>query len=189
MLTSMSLVNAVLRRDPIAWVKLVQLYYPLVYKWSQKRGLGNDCDEIASEVMFKAVSGLKSFSKDEPDQLFRKWLRAITNNVIADYFKDKPNAFGGSGTYMANIPEQDRADPTEIAVERKTLFARAIQLLQQASKKEVNYQVFMEVVVHGRKPKHVAEDFKISVGQVYQIKSRYLNKLKNEFAELITNYH
>ena len=180
--TSMSLVNAVVQRDPAAWVKLVQLYYPLVFHWSQKSGMGNEADEIASEVMFKAVKGLRNFSKNEPDQMFRKWLRTIMRNVIADYCNNKPNAFGGSENFLLDIAGQKLdEDPQEIAADRKELFARAIQLLQQSVRKKENFRIFMEVVVHGRSPRHVAEDFKISVGQVYQIKCRCLKKLKTAF--------
>ncbi len=184
--TSMSLVRAVVQRDPDAWVKLVRLYYPLVVRWAQKQGLRDDSEDVASEVMIKAVNGLKLFNKNEPDQMFRKWLRTITKNVITDHRNNKPNAFGGSESHFANLAEPIAEDETEVAEDRKTLFVRAIQLLEQKTKNKENCKIFKEVVVHGRKPTHVAEDFKISVGRVYQIKSRYLRMLKEEFAELIT---
>ncbi len=106
-ITSMSLIQAVCRRDNDAWCRFVDIYGPLVYSRCRRFGLAeSDCAELTSETFSKIVQIIQSFriqtpaaSDDENSKSghcdmspsespnFRPWLRTVTANTVKDYLR------------------------------------------------------------------------------------------------------
>jgi RNA polymerase sigma-70 factor (ECF subfamily) len=109
--TSSSLLERVKSNDPTAWQRLVEVYGPLVYRWSRDSGLqGADAKDIAQEVFTVLTRKMGDFRRDRPGDSFRAWLKTITLNKIRDYGRKQgreAKAAGGTEAQqkLAQIPE------------------------------------------------------------------------------------
>ena len=179
--TSMGLLAKTAAQDPDAWERFVKLYYPLVAKWCRRSGLDSaESDCVTYDVLFQAVSKLNKFRKDEPGQMFRKWISTITRNTLVNYARQRVTPTGGSGAFFNQIAFEERDDEETTNSETEFLFRRALEIIKQNTN-EKHYQAFVEVVVNGRKPKDVAKELGLNQNIVYQVKCRILQKLKAEF--------
>src|SRR5438046_1475285 len=102
--TSPTLLQRAVARDPDAWHRLVHLYRPLVSAWCLRAGVRyDDTDDVTQDVFRVAAGKLHDFRRDRPGDTFRGWLRGITRNMaLAHYRKGKnnPAAAGGSEAHL-----------------------------------------------------------------------------------------
>jgi RNA polymerase sigma-70 factor, ECF subfamily len=189
---SSSLLERIKLRQPDAWSRIVQLYYPLVRDWCQRAGLqAEDAAEVAQEV-FRALAGnVDRFNRDGGSNTFRGWLRGITKRQLLAFWrhqKEQPIAAGGTTAQLrfAQIAAADVEEPStaDMASERMDLVRRALALVK-ADVEEHNWQAFWRVVVDGHAPADVAADLGISVNTVYLAKGRLLRRLREEFGGLL----
>jgi RNA polymerase sigma-70 factor (ECF subfamily) len=168
------------------------LYEPLVLRWCRRANFGNaDAADITQEV-FLAVSGhIGAFRMEEAGHTFRGWLRTITDNKICDHLrKSPPNRAqtGGSDAYqgLLNVQAAEPSDASEAeaADEIGVLYRRALELIV-SDFEDVTWKAFWRVVVEGQPPSGVAQDLAISRNAVYLAKARVLQRLRDEFKDLI----
>ena len=77
--TSSSLLDRVRAQDRAAWVRLVKLYAPLVYRWCRQMGLRSvDAEDVGQEVFSAVHRKVADFRRDPDRGTFRGWLRVIT---------------------------------------------------------------------------------------------------------------
>ncbi len=63
--------------DPEAWCRLVHLYGPVIYVWSQRAGLqSHDASDVTQEVLHAVSSNIARFRRERPSDSFRGWLRS-----------------------------------------------------------------------------------------------------------------
>ena len=184
--TSMGLLAKTADQDPDAWIRFVQLYYPLVMKWCRQSGLdSHEADNVTYEVLFKAVTKLKQFSKEKPDQMFRKWIRTITQRTLVSQSRQRIPAKGGHSCLINEVPFNEVMTDEELNRDTELLFCRAMDNVKRNTN-PVHFQAFIEVVVNGRRPKDVASQLELTPNIVYQVKCRILNKLKSEFSNFFS---
>jgi RNA polymerase sigma-70 factor (ECF subfamily) len=179
-------------QEPAAWERLVHLYAPLVYSWCRRAGLQeSDALDVGQEV-FQAVWGkIQSFRHDRPGDTFRGWLRTIAYHKLCDFHRRKQGeavAQGGSDplteTLQYPVPTAPELEDAQDASEKSLLCRRAIALIRSEFE-EKTWQAFEAVVLHEQAPAEVAKNLNLSVNAVYLAKSRILQRLRQEFAELI----
>ncbi len=191
--TASSLLDRLRAQDQAAWVRLVALYGPMVYRWCRADGLPSaDAEDVGQEVFATVYRKVADFRRDRPGDTFRGWLRVIARNKVRDLVRRRrdegPTAQGGSAAQqrLEGVPaevESDVAaasDPAESAM----LVHRALALFREDLPEE-KWQVFHRVVVLGQPPADVAADLGISLNTVYLTKSRCLRRLRDEFAGLL----
>ena len=201
--TSDSLISRARGLDQGAWVRIVNLYTPLIDYWIRQRGIrGHDIENIRQEVFVRLAKSIGDFSKTNNGGSFRGYLRTITQNLIYSlYRKDQVAAIGGSGalSMMNQIPGESESlsslfdsfsgEWTGIhkgvySVENGILFRRIMAWIQgNCSQKQTD--VFTRVVLENKRPRDVARELNISVGSVYQTKSRILSCIREEFSDLV----
>src|SRR5262245_24021825 len=87
-ITPLSLLERARANEPDAWGRLVHLYRPLVLHWCNRGGVPSaDTEDVAQETFAGAHASLAGFHRDRPGDSFRGWLRAVTRNHIALYFR------------------------------------------------------------------------------------------------------
>lgn len=179
--------------DHEAWLRVTELYGPLVYYWCRKAQLPPTTSaDLVQEVFVSVARAIGRFSQSETGS-FRGWLATITRNKIRDYFRTaatQPVAHGGSSfqALLENFPEAsgDSGLQSEGSCERRELQC----ILQQALRalevdfEPVTWQAFLLTTAQGQQPACVAEQLQISVNAVYKAKSRVLRRLRDELAGL-----
>jgi RNA polymerase sigma-70 factor (ECF subfamily) len=191
--TSLTLLQRLRANDGDAWGVMVQLYTPLVCHWCARGGVrGADAEDVAQEVFHAAATHLAAFRRDRPGDSFRGWLRGITRNMVLQHFRRgarHPKASGGTDAriLLHEVEGVDTAagdegdDPAE---ELEGLRRRALELVR-GEFEERTWRFFWQTVVEGRTPVDIAADAGVSPAAVRMAKSRVLNRLREEFDDLI----
>lgn len=190
--TSTSLLQRVRARDQTAWKHLVYIYGPLVEGWCRRWALRpEDVADVFQEVFAAVDERIGTFRRDEPGDSFRGWLWTITRNKVTDYIRRvtrQPQAVGGTDAQMRiqDVPlaEPDTGPDSESGLSPLSPAHRALELVR-VEFEDQTWQAFYEVSVRGRAPKDVAADLGMKPMAVYKAKSRVLQRLRQELAELI----
>jgi RNA polymerase sigma-70 factor (ECF subfamily) len=179
-------------RDRAAWERLVNMYEPLVLRWCRHAKLGTaDAADVTQEV-FLAVSGhLADFRGVQTGQSFRGWLRTITRRKICDHLRQVPPdqaPTGGNDAYQellkVHAAEPPDSPDIELADEVGVLYRSALELIV-AEFEELTWKAFWRVVVEEQPAAGVAQDLAMSRNAVYIAKTRVLQRLREEFKDLI----
>ena len=190
--TSLSLLERARARDEAAWRRLAELYEPVVLRWCRRADLDDtDAADVRQEVFLAVAARIGEFRRGEDGQTFRGWLRAIARNKIYDVWRKKPANHaptGGSDAYEQLLEVRDRRRPdhgdAEFAEEAAILYRKALELVA-TDFQEVSWKAFWRVVIDGQPPAGVARDLQITRNAVYIAKCRVLQRLREEFRDLI----
>jgi RNA polymerase sigma-70 factor, ECF subfamily len=190
--TSSSLLVRVQAQEQLAWERLVHLYTPLVCAWCRHAGLQEaDALDVGQEVFQRVSQTIASFRRDRPGDTFRGWLRTIARHKIIDHYRRKAvetAARGGSDalTLMQQqaAPELPEPDAEQDSAEASLICHQAIGLIQREFAQS-SWLAFQAVVLKGQKPAEVAAMLHMSVNAVYLAKARILQRLRQEFQDLI----
>jgi len=72
-----------------AWIEFVERYGRLIHDWCLNRRLQPvDAEDVTQDVLVRLARALKTF-KYNPELTFRGWLRRVTENALADFFREK----------------------------------------------------------------------------------------------------
>lgn len=187
--TSTRLLERVKADDQAAWEQLVNLYAPLVFRWCRQQRLQpDDATDIAQEVFRSVASGIDRFRRERPGDSFRAWLRTIARNKITDHFRrqqGRATPVGGTDAQMQiQALKDDREDDAENAAEQLLLLRRALELVQTQFEPKT-WRAFMMNAVEGQPAPQVAEALEMSVQAVWKAKSRVLQRLREEFGDVV----
>ena len=96
--TSSSLLEQLKKQDPEAWIRLSDLYGPLVYRWCRQLGLrADDAADVAQEVFSAVLARIDRFHRDRDGDSFHGWLFAITRNKVRNHFRRLHGEARGEG--------------------------------------------------------------------------------------------
>lgn len=194
--SSSSLLHRLQTGDERAWVRMVDIYYPLVYSWASRVGLQpHDSADVAQEVFRAAFDGLKNFEQGSTSEGFRAWLRGITNHKLADYWRRRYGgeiAHGGSDALarMAEIEQSSSTAESPAAgnEEQALLIRRVLELIRREFEPST-FQAFWRVTVDSAAPADVSQELGITLNAVYLAKSRVLRRLRQELQGLESEGH
>lgn len=193
--TSASLLDGLRVLDPQAWRNLTEVYGPDVFGYARRRGLqSSDANDATQEVFAAVLAGIQQFRKELPGHSFRRWLFAITRNVVAEYYRrlyQEPRVIGGSAVQeqlkqLADAPTDsapestrevgDEEDVPDSFAERSVIVRRAWQLIQ--SEFNPKHLEVCRLRASGMPSPEVARQLNLSVDVVYQAFSRVRRRLK-----------
>ena len=191
-LTSTSLLQRIRFQDQEAWQRLVGLYGPLVYGWCRRWGMQqSDAQDIVQEVFRAVAGGIDGFRRDGVAGSFRGWLWTIAKNKASTYFSQqarRPQVIGGTDLQarLAEIPERypDESLSEEASAETSGLMRRAMDVVR-GDFQERTWRAFLRTAVDGAGAAEVAAELKMTVRAVRQAKYRVLQRLREEFCDLI----
>src|SRR4051812_44239441 len=175
--------------DERAWTEFTEIYGPLVHGLARRRGLQEaDAEDLAQEV-FRIVSlAIERYDPDPDRGSFRGWLSRIARNLIINLFVARRRLPQGTGDTDLHRLLEDRPDPAgEDSVSfdaeyRRRLIAWAAERVR-GEFSEPAWRAFWQVGVEGRPPKEVASDLGMSLGTVYQYKSRAVVRIRREIEQ------
>ena len=188
--TSESLIRRVQRDDRVAWERLSQLYGPVVYQWAKESGLqSQDAADVMQEVFQTLTKNVGKFAQS-PSSTFRGWLWTVTRNKIYDFHRRKDNqaqAAGGTEALAGfmQISEQPPAPDSDIGKDEASgIHQRALDLMKTDFEPQT-WQAFWRTTIDGVSPAEVATELGLSKWSVYKARSRVLQRLREEFADLL----
>jgi RNA polymerase sigma-70 factor (ECF subfamily) len=167
-----------------AWVRLVEMYTPMLYCWACRMGLQeSDATDVVQEVFTILVVKLPDFVYDQKKS-FRGWLRTILHNKWRDRQRrravEPPLESVGAAD---NVVSEETEAFWEIEY-RQQLVGRALELMQHEFQ-TTTWRACWEVVVAERSADEVSAELGISVDAVYTAKSRVLRRLRKELEGLL----
>ena len=194
--TSATLLARLRGNEPDAWRAMVQLYGPLVRHWLRLGGAAvGDYDDLSQDVFREAAQGLVRFRRDRPGDTFRGWLRGIARNVLLRRRKQLargPRSAGGTDAWKALEAFADpfAAEPTSAdgavdeQAERTAVYVQVLELAR-AQFEEKTWQAFYLTAIEARSTAETAAQLGLTEAAVRKHKSRVLQRLRSEYAELL----
>ena len=184
--TSASLIARIQRQEPDAWMKLADVYSPLVYGWARRGGLGDaDAADAVQEVFRSVYNHVADFDLQKERTSFRAWLWSITRNQVRLFYRRRGGVAQGQGgtdatRRMSECPDwiDDEEEPVTSS-ERRGLLERTLTVVR-GDFDEVTWQAFWQLAVENQSAADIAANLGISPGAVRQAKYRVLCRLRQE---------
>jgi RNA polymerase sigma factor (sigma-70 family) len=176
-------------RDPMderAWGEFVEIYGPLVHRLARRRGLQDaDAADLVQEV-FRAVAGaIERYDPDPAKGSFRGWLSTIARNLIVNLLEARRRHPGGTGDTKVHrlLEEQPAPDSPQSALFDDEYRLRVLDWAAGRVRDEftdATWRAFWMTAVEGQPARQAAHDLGLSVGTVYQYKSRVVARIRRE---------
>jgi len=167
-----------------AWTRFVQLYTPLLLRWTRRLGLRDeDAADLVQDVLTLLVRKLPEFRYDG-SKSFRGWLHTVTLNCWRTRCRRVEPPREAHPPDLDSLAGRDEADLLGETEYRQWLVGRALKLMK-AEFQSATWKACWECVVAGRPAAEVAAELGIRVGAVYMAKSRVLSRLRQELADLL----
>ena len=183
-------------QDDRSWTEFFDTYWPLIYGVASKAGLSNsEAQDVVQEVFVSVSKNIGDFDYDPLRGSFKGWLLKLTRwRILGQFRKRKPEetiAVGHSYESEQKTTLMQRlADPNALVQDelwekewQRTLLEKGLENLKRKLD-PLRYQVF-DCCVHKEWPaQKISEAFNVSVDQVYQIKHRVTEALREEVLHL-----
>jgi RNA polymerase sigma-70 factor (ECF subfamily) len=172
--------------DERAWAEFTEIYGPLIHRLARQRGLQDaDAQDLVQDV-FRAVGrAIERYDPDPARGSFRGWLSQIARNLIINLLASQRRHPRGTGNSDMQRMLEEHPDPSgedSVLFEseyHQRLLAWAVDRIRGEFAEPV-WQAFWQTGVEGRPPKEVANARGMSLGTVYQYKSRVVARLRRE---------
>jgi RNA polymerase sigma-70 factor (ECF subfamily) len=164
--------------DAEAWTRFLELYTPLLYRWSRRLGLQDaDAADLVQDVFAVLLRKLPAFEFDR-QRSFRGWL----HTVLLNHWRDHPRRLLAPLTVEPAVA--DPAEEMREAEYRRYLVDRALRLMR-SDFEPPTWRACWECVANGRPAAEVAAELGLSLAAVYIARSRVLRRLRQELTGLL----
>ena len=183
-------------QDEAAWIELVAVYRPVVYRMARKRGMQHaDADDLTQAVFTSVAKAIGKWKRTDNGPRFRNWLGRVSRNAIVNALtRLKPDRATGSSsaaevlnTIAATGSAGENADcqltMTLLRESRLEAIRWAANELQPEFTK-TTWAIFQATAMEGRPAAEVAAVHERSVGAVYAARCRVTARLKEKVQEL-----
>lgn len=173
--------------DSRAWEEFHELYAPLLYRYARARGLSHDdAEDVRSTCYEIIVAKIRDFDYDRDKGGFKAWLRTVVNRRVVDLFRKRREGSAPSRELRA-VPGSEPS-PEEIWEQQwKEQHLRFCIQQVRGEVSEKSFQVFDLLVDRGLGVPEVCERLELSRDQVYQIKSRFLARVRAAMAAIYSD--
>ncbi|MCR9198991.1 MAG: sigma-70 family RNA polymerase sigma factor [Planctomycetaceae bacterium] len=178
--TSLTLIARAKDRQPAAWVRLVQLYGPLVYSWGRAADFSPaEVGTIVQDVFAQVQKQLDAYDIQRPPGGFRLWLWQITDKRLNDCRAHHQ----GDGS-DENGRSAEPARPTAVAgADPRTLLISAAVRIIKAESESNTWDAFWRMAVHGETAIEIAVDLGTSPRAVRAARFQVTRKLRDLLAD------
>jgi RNA polymerase sigma-70 factor (ECF subfamily) len=177
--------------DSPDWLKLHDLYLPLIKSWlAQISGTRDESDDLAQEVLIVLVRELPGFQSRGAGS-FRAWLRQITINQTRAYFKKrrKQPAAGVGGedeSVLAQLEDPSSALSLQWDRDHDRQVSHKLLDLVKNDFEPTTWEAFVRFALHGEPAAAVARELGMSENAVLLAKSRILKRLRQEAGDFLS---
>lgn len=180
--------------DQASWQEFFDIYWKLIYGVARKAGLSDaEAQDVVQETMVSVAKHMPAFKYNPAIGTFKAWLLTLTRWRIVDQLRKRGpfarhQADDGDTTRTATIERiADEKSPDMTAIwdadwEKTVLEAAMIRLKRRLDPQK--FQIFDFYVNREWPPEKVAQTFGVTVNQVYLVKNRVTDMLRDEFQRL-----
>jgi RNA polymerase sigma factor (sigma-70 family) len=180
--------------DHESWQDFFDTYWKLIRGVCLKRGLtATEAQDVVQETMCAAMKHMPSFNYDRTVGTFKAWLLTMVRWRIGDQFRKRgtiknmaANARVDTLEVLDKIPDNHDFEEVWNAQWEQALFEAAVMKTRRKVDPQ-KFQIFDLLVKQRLSPAKVAEEFHVSVGQVYLVKHRVTEEIKSEVERLRQN--
>jgi RNA polymerase sigma-70 factor (ECF subfamily) len=180
--------------DQPSWQEFFDIYWQLIYGFARKAGLSDpEAQDVVQETLINVAKHMPAFKYDPAVGSFKAWLLNLTRWRIVDQFRKRgPQVLhdaGGDDTPRTAIIERiaDETSPDLDALWdadwKKTVLAAALNRVKRHLDPQ-KFQIFDFYVNREWPPEKVAQTFHVAVNQVYLVKNRVTDLLREEVQRL-----
>ena len=182
-------------QDQKSWEEFFNTYWKLIYGVARKTGLSDaEAQDVVQDTMATVVRQMPNFTYNPAIGSFKGWLLNTTRWKIANQFRKRgpvshaehpPGETGTSTDPMHYIPDDSIRTVEEIwdSEWQQNVFEAAMQKVKQKADPH-KYQIFDLYVNKDWTVEKIAKVFNVSADQIYLIKHRLMEQIKEEVKRL-----
>lgn len=178
--------------DQSSWQEFFEIYWKLIYGVARKTGLSDaEAQDVVQESMVAVAKHMPTFKYDPAIGTFKAWLLTLTRWRIVDQLRKR----GPIAPHHDSDPERTATiermadekspdwDTLWEADWQKTVLAAAMERVKRRLDPQ-KFQIFDFYVNREWPPEKVARTFNVTTNQVYLVKNRVTELLRDEFGRL-----
>lgn len=180
--------------DQASWQEFFDIYWKLIYGVARKAGLSDaEAQDVVQESMVSVAKHIPAFKYDPALGSFKGWLLHMTRWRIVDQLRKRgpiaPHRPSDGDTArtatIERIADEKSLDWDAIweADWKKTILDAAMARVKRRLDPQ-KFQIFDFYVNREWPPEKVAQTFNVTVNQVYLVKNRVTEMLRDEFRRL-----
>ncbi len=185
--TSITLLQRVKQvADTAAWERFVELYTPLLYRWTQLAGLSDhDAKDVVQDVFVVLIRELPAFEYDASQGRFRGWLRTVTLHRCQERLRQRIRTGPGGPDHFEQELVDDKAGEAFWETEYRQMLVQRAYELMRSDFEPTTWQACWEHTVNGRSAADVAAELGMTENAVYLAKFRVMRRLRQELQGLL----
>ena len=180
--------------DQASWQEFFDIYWQIIYGFARKAGLTEaEAQDVVQETLVAVAKHMPAFKYNPAVGTFKAWLLTLTRWRIVDQFRKRGpiaphHADSGDPARTATIERMpDEKSPDweahwEADWEKTVLAAAMTRVKRQLDPQK--FQIFDFYVTREWPPEKVARTFNVTVNQVYLVKNRVTEMLRDEVRRL-----
>lgn len=169
-----------------AWNRFFDLYAGFVYSVARSRGLNDaDADDVVQNVFADLARNLPTFRYDRAKGRFRSYLAGLVNWRVVDKMKSAKREADLKASYKEEVESAVKGDA---AFEEREWQAVAMEEALRRMKPDVrpeHYAAFVASAVEGQDTEAVMKLYGLSRDNLYQIRTRLTEKLRETVAVVL----
>jgi RNA polymerase sigma factor (sigma-70 family) len=180
--------------DQSSWQEFFDIYWKLIYGVARKAGLNDsEAQDVVQESMVSVAKHMPTFKYNPAIGTFKAWLLNLTRWRIVDQLRKRGpivTHHPGDGDTARTATVERIADEKSPELEaiwkadwERTLLGAAMARVKLRLDPQ-KFQIFDFYVNREWPPEKVARSFNINVNQVYLVKNRVTQMLRDEFHRL-----
>jgi RNA polymerase sigma factor (sigma-70 family) len=181
--------------DQKSWVDFVNIYWKLIYGVARQVGLTeSEAQDVVQETLITVAKKMGEFKTDPAFGSFKSWLLLITRRRINDQFRRRPPRAEFTRARSDATPRTptverlpDSGAPGLEAIWQEEWEQNLVDVALEKVKRLVSSKQFLLFYQQAFKqwsPRKVAEQYGVSLAQVYMAKYRVAGLLKREIKKL-----
>ena len=174
------------------WIRMVNSYEPMIAGWLKRFGVAeSDVADVSQEVFCTVIDQISKFDHNGRTGAFRKWLKSITIIRCRRYWdnnKRLPVELKLDSIQMLDQLADPSSDLSGRWDREHDQFVLA-HILNQISKEvsEATMTVFRRFAVDGESAEKIAREMGLPIGQIYKLKFRVMQRLKQKASGMISS--
>jgi RNA polymerase sigma factor (sigma-70 family) len=180
--------------DQSSWQEFFDIYWKLIYGVARKAGLSDaEAQDVVQESMVSVAKHMPTFKYNPAVGTFKAWLLTLTRWRIVDQLRKRGpivphHSSEGDTARTATVERIADANSLDLdaiwEVDWKTTVLDATMARVKRRLDPQKFQIFDFYVNREWPPEKVAQTFNVTVNQVYLVKNRVTEMLRDEFLRL-----